>query len=92
VRKICGHDLKFTHLSKIYWPEDKVTKRDMFNYYYQVAEYILPYLKDRPMSLNRFPNGIHGPSFYQKDVKVKHPIGSKLSLTPPATASTKNIW
>jgi bifunctional non-homologous end joining protein LigD len=73
VRKICGHDLKFTHLSKIYWPEDGVTKRDMFNYYYQVAEYILPYLKDRPMSLNRFPNGIHGQSFYQKDVKGKAP-------------------
>lgn len=73
VRKICGHDLKFTHLSKVYWPEDNVTKRDMFNYYYQVADYILPYLKDRPMSLNRFPNGIHGPSFYQKDVKGKAP-------------------
>ncbi|MDB5029903.1 DNA ligase D [Mucilaginibacter sp.] len=73
VRKICGHDLKFTHLSKVYWPEDGVTKRDMFNYYYRVAEYILPYLKDRPMSLNRFPNGIHGPSFYQKDVKGKAP-------------------
>jgi bifunctional non-homologous end joining protein LigD len=73
VRKICGHELKFTHLSKVYWPEDGVTKRDMFNYYYRVAEYILPYLKDRPMSLNRFPNGIHGPSFYQKDVKGKAP-------------------
>ncbi|MDB4902192.1 MAG: ligase [Mucilaginibacter sp.] len=73
VRKICGHDLKFTNLSKFYWPEDKVTKRDMFNYYYQVAEFILPYLKDRPMSLNRFPGGIHGPSFYQKDVKGKAP-------------------
>jgi len=73
VRKVKGHDLKFTHLSKIYWPEDKVSKREMFNYYYQVAEYILPYIKDRPMSLNRFPNGIHGPSFYQKDVKGKAP-------------------
>ena len=73
VKKICGHDLKFTHLSKVYWPEDGITKRDMFNYYYQVAEYILPYLKDRPQSLNRFPNGIHGPSFYQKDVRGKSP-------------------
>ncbi|SDS56591.1 bifunctional non-homologous end joining protein LigD [Mucilaginibacter mallensis] len=73
VRKICGHELKFTHLSKVYWPEDNVTKRDMFNYYYQVAEYILPYLKDRPMSLNRFPNGIHGSSFYQKDITGKAP-------------------
>ncbi|AMR30941.1 DNA ligase [Mucilaginibacter sp. PAMC 26640] len=73
VKKICGHDLKFTNLSKVYWPEDGITKRDMFNYYYQVAEYILPYLKDRPQSLNRFPGGIHGPSFYQKDVKGKSP-------------------
>nr|WP_294942273.1 DNA ligase D [uncultured Mucilaginibacter sp.] len=73
VKKICGHDLKFTNLSKGYWPEDGITKRDMFNYYYQVAEYILPYLKDRPQSLNRFPGGIHGPSFYQKDVKGKSP-------------------
>ncbi|WP_285058895.1 DNA ligase D [Pedobacter ginsengisoli] len=73
VRKVNGHELKFTHLSKLYWPEDKVSKRDMFNYYYQVADYILPYLKDRPMSLNRFPGGIHGKSFYQKDVKGKAP-------------------
>ncbi|MES2453886.1 MAG: DNA ligase D [Bacteroidota bacterium] len=73
VRKINGHELKFTHLSKLYWPEDKVSKREMFNYYYQVADYILPYLKDRPMSLNRFPGGIHAKSFYQKDVKNKAP-------------------
>lgn len=73
VKKIKGHELKFTHLSKIYWPEDGYTKRDMFNYYYQVAEFIVPHLKDRPQSLNRFPNGIHGKSFYQKDVKGKAP-------------------
>jgi bifunctional non-homologous end joining protein LigD len=84
VRNICGHDLKFTNLSKTYWPEDKVTKRDMFNYYYQAAEYILPYLKDRPLSLNRFPGGIHGPSFYQKDVKDKAPDWAK---TFPYTTS-----
>lgn len=69
VRKIKGHELKFTHLSKLYWPEDGVSKREMFNYYYQVADYILPYLKDRPMSLNRFPGGIHSKGFYQKDVR-----------------------
>jgi bifunctional non-homologous end joining protein LigD len=73
VRKINGKELKFTHLSKVYWPDDGVTKRDMFNYYYQVARYILPYLKDRPMSLNRFPGGIKGQSFYQKNVKETAP-------------------
>jgi len=73
VRKVNGHELKFTHLSKLYWPEDKVSKRDMFNYYHQVAGYILPYLEDRPMSLNRFPGGIRSKGFYQKDVKGKAP-------------------
>lgn len=77
IRKVCGHDLKFSNLSKLYWPEDNVSKRDMFNFYYQIAEYILPYLKDRPLSLNRFPGGIHGPSFYQKDVKDKAPEWAK---------------
>ncbi|SDF29326.1 exodeoxyribonuclease III/DNA ligase D,TIGR02776 [Mucilaginibacter pineti] len=82
--KVDGCPLTFNHLSKVYWPEDGITKRDMFNYYDQVAEYMVPYLKDRPMSLNRFPNGIHGPSFYQKDVKDKAPDCMK---TMPHTTS-----
>jgi bifunctional non-homologous end joining protein LigD len=73
VRMVNGHELKFTNLSKFYWPKEKITKRDLLNYYYQVAPYILPYLKDRPQSLNRHPGGITGPSFYQKDVTGKAP-------------------
>jgi len=45
----------------------------MFNYYHQVAPLMIPYLKDRPMSLNRFPGGIRGESFYQKNVTDKAP-------------------
>jgi bifunctional non-homologous end joining protein LigD len=73
VKKINGHELKFSNLSKIYWPKEKFTKRDLLNYYYQVAPFILPYLRDRPQSLNRYPNGITGQSFYQKDVTGKAP-------------------
>ncbi|HLA58764.1 MAG TPA: DNA ligase D [Puia sp.] len=73
VKKVKGHEIKFTNLSKIYWPKEKLTKRDLLNYYYQVAPFILPYLAGRPQSLNRFPNGINGESFYQKDVKGKAP-------------------
>ncbi len=80
VRDVNGHVIKFTNLSKLYWPEDKITKRDMLNYYYQVAPFMLPYLKDRPQSLNRFPNGIHGKSFYQKDVTGKVPNWVKTYL------------
>ncbi len=73
VRTINGHELKFANLNKFYWPKEKITKRDLLNYYYQVAPYILPYLKDRPQSLNRHPNGITGAGFYQKDVTGKAP-------------------
>jgi len=72
-RPISGHDVKFTNLSKIFWPAEKWTKRDMINYYYQVAPFMLPYMKDRPQILNRHPHGINGNSFYQKDVKGKAP-------------------
>ena len=72
-RSIGGHEIKFTSLGKIYWPKEKYTKRDMINYYYAVAPYMLPYLKDRPQTLNRHPHGIEGESFYQKDVKGKAP-------------------
>jgi len=71
VRDVNGHQLQFSNLDKIYWPKEQLTKRDLINYYYQVAPFILPYLKGRPESLNRFPNGITGKSFYQKDVTGK---------------------
>jgi bifunctional non-homologous end joining protein LigD len=73
VRKVNGHELKFGNLSKIFWPKEKITKRDLINYYYQAAPFIMPYLKDRPQSMNRFPNGINGESFYYKDVTGKAP-------------------
>ena len=72
-RPVNGHELKFTNLGKLYWPKEKLTKRDMINYYYQVAPFMLPYMKDRPQILNRHPHGIEGESFYQKDVKGKAP-------------------
>jgi bifunctional non-homologous end joining protein LigD len=66
-----GHTLKLTNLKKLYWTKEKITKGDLLNYYHHIAPYMLPYMKDRPQSLNRFPNGINGKSFYQKDMKGK---------------------
>lgn len=71
VKKIGGHDLKFSNLNKTFWPKEKITKGDLINYYYQIAPILLPYLKDRPESMNRYPNGITGKSFYFKNVKGK---------------------
>jgi bifunctional non-homologous end joining protein LigD len=56
-----------THLDKVFFPRHKYTKGDLFKYYESMAEYILPYLKDRPCSLNRMPSGIAGENFYQKN-------------------------
>ena len=72
-REIGGKELKFTNLKKIFWSQRKITKGDLINYYYRIAPYILPYLKGRPQTLNRYPNGINGKSFYQKDVTGKVP-------------------
>ena len=56
-----------THLDKIFFPETGITKGDLFAYYQAVAPYILPYINDRPLSLNRMPHGITGESFFQKN-------------------------
>jgi len=66
--KINGIDLQLTNQDKVLWPEDGITKNDLINYYSSVAKYILPHLKNRPQSLHRYPNGIHGESFYQKNM------------------------
>lgn len=91
VRKINRHELKFSNLHKVFWPDEKYTKRDMLNYYYQVAPYIMPYLKDRPQSLNRFPNGIKGKSFYQKDVTGQAPDWIKTFPYHTSTGEDKNF-
>lgn len=55
-----------TNVSKIYFPEKMITKGDVIDYYNSMSKYILPYLKNRPMSLKRNPDGIHGEAFYHK--------------------------
>ena len=65
--RIDGQSLKFTNLKKVYYPDEGFTKRDVLNYYDGVADLILPHLKDRPLSLKRYPNGIKQDYFFQKD-------------------------
>lgn len=67
------HNVKLTNQDKIYFPKDEITKGDVIEYYQSVAEYILPHLKNRPLSLNRFPNGIEEQGFYQKDASDNIP-------------------
>ena len=68
-----GQRLRFTNLNKIYFPEDEITKRELLGYYARIAPLLLPFLKDRPLVLRRYPNGIHGESFFQKDADKNTP-------------------
>jgi bifunctional non-homologous end joining protein LigD len=62
--------ISFSNLKKIYWPTEKYTKGDLIEYYRAVSKWLLPYLANRPIVLTRFPDGIDGKSFYQKDAPV----------------------
>jgi bifunctional non-homologous end joining protein LigD len=62
-----GQRLHFSNLNKIYFPEVGVKKRELLAYYYRMARYILPFLQDRPMVLRRYPDGVDGKAFFQKE-------------------------
>jgi bifunctional non-homologous end joining protein LigD len=71
----------FTNLDKVYFPELGLTKRDVIDYYRRIAGRILPHLRDRPLTLRRFPDGIHGEDFFQKDV-----------ADAPEFVRTERVW
>lgn len=65
---ISGKKVKCTNLTKVYWPDEEYTKGQLIAYYRSIAKFIIPHLKNRPQSLNRFPDGIKGKSFYHKNM------------------------
>ncbi|OLC02053.1 MAG: DNA ligase D, partial [Gemmatimonadetes bacterium 13_1_40CM_69_22] len=60
-------EVKFSNLDKVFWPDEAYTKGDLIEYYRAISPWLLPYLKDRPVVLTRYPDGITGKSFFQKD-------------------------
>lgn len=64
---ISNKKLKLTNLDKIFFPDEKITKGDVIEYYNSMSNYVLPYLRNRPQSLKRNPNGILDGGFFQKD-------------------------
>lgn len=70
---VSKHPLKLTNLNKMFWPEEKITKGDVINYYSAVSKFMLPHLKDRPQSLKRNPNGITDKGFFHKDAGDEAP-------------------
>jgi bifunctional non-homologous end joining protein LigD len=64
-----GKRVRLSHLNKVYFPESGYTKRELLAYYYRIADFILPFLRDRPLVLRRYPDGIKGQAFFQKDMR-----------------------
>jgi bifunctional non-homologous end joining protein LigD len=64
-----GKRFRLSNLSKVYFPESGYTKRNLLAYYYNIADHILPFLRDRPLVLRRYPDGIRGQAFFQKDLR-----------------------
>jgi bifunctional non-homologous end joining protein LigD len=64
-----GEQVSITHLERVYWPKEKITKFDLLCYYLTIGPLIMPFLKDRPAILQRWPRGIEAPMFFQQDLE-----------------------
>ena len=85
-----AHSLEITHQDKNFFPEDRVTKGDIADYYQTIADVMMPYVKDHPVNLLRHPNGIKGESFFQKDMTETAPAWAK-TVTVYSESNQKNI-
>lgn len=97
-----ARQVEFTNVEKVFWPERGYTKGDLIRYYMDVAPIMLPHLRDRPVTLRRFPNGITGESFYQKDypdappfaqlVRIWTESGKKTLAAPVCNNQQTLLW
>src|SRR5213082_2446098 len=72
-RHVDGHEVKITRPDKVLFPDDGITKGDLIDYYQRVAKWMVPYLRERPLAMQRYPDGIEEESFFQKAVADYYP-------------------
>ena len=83
--------VEITHPGKVLFPGDGITKGDLAAYYERVAEWMLPHVKDRPVSMQRFPDGIEGKGFFHKDVPDYFPGWIKRVEVPKANGTVNHL-
>jgi bifunctional non-homologous end joining protein LigD len=86
--RVDGHDVKITRSDKILFPEDGITKQDLIDYYHRIAPWILPHLEGRPLAMERYPDGIDKPGFFQKTAPFYYPGWIKTVTIKKKTGGT----
>ena len=81
ILSVDGENVSLTSLDRIYWPDEKITKFELLCYYIEVSPYLLPYLKERPAILQRWPRGINAPMFFQQDLESAPRFVKTVTLT-----------
>ena len=80
---------RLTNLDKPFWPNEGITKGDLVAYYRDVAEVLVPHLKDRPFTMKRYPDGWQGKHFFQKQAPSHMPRGSSVRRSPRRRARAR---
>jgi bifunctional non-homologous end joining protein LigD len=90
-RRVGSRELSLSNLDKVLWPADSYTKGDLIDYYQRVAPYALPHLKGRPLTLQRYPDGIHGEAFFEKQISRGIPDWVERVTVPTPSGSRSQI-
>lgn len=85
-----SRELRISNKDKLYFPEDGLTKGDLINYYYNAASMMLPFLRDRPIAMQRVPEGIYGEAFYEKQIPKGAPDWVR-NVPVPAEGGSRTI-
>src|ERR1700704_7123905 len=81
ILEIRGERVSLTSLDRVYWPGENITKFELLCYYLRIESFIMPFLKDRPAILQRYPRGIKAPMFFQQDLESAPPFIKTVRLT-----------
>jgi bifunctional non-homologous end joining protein LigD len=89
--RIGRHEVRITHPEKLLFPEDGITKQDLIDYYRRIASWILPHLRDRPLVLERYPDGVNEPGFFQKNTPSHYPGWIKTVTVKKVGGSVRHV-
>src|SRR5260370_7585316 len=84
-----GRQLRVSSLDKVLYPADGFTKGELIDYYVRVAPVLLPHLRGRPLTMKRYPNGVEGMFFYEKNCPTHRPDWVQ---TSPIWSEVHNRW